>query len=222
MPVLSKINLIRRNLIAWVKAQAASSKDSLLLNQDLLEQALSEQCLNQDRILELKQILEKAYAEEEAFCRQRSRIQWLNEGDKNASFFHAVSRGRRARSRFPVIENEEGQAFYEEDQIVSAFVTFYQNLFTAGNTEALSVVQEALAPKISGETNMSLIAIPDKSEVRDTVFSVHPIKLLGQMDSRKDSIKVFGISSEMTFIGISGVSLKLASSNRDRMKHMST
>lgn len=55
--------------------------------------------------------------------------------------------------------------FYEEDQIVNAFVTFYQNLFTAGTSDSGSVIEEAISPKISSETNSNLIAIPDKEEV---------------------------------------------------------
>lgn len=94
--VLRKINRVRRSLMEWAKFQTTSSKDWISSHQSLLEQALSASIPNTDRIDELKHILEKAYAEEESFWRQRSRIQWLNEGDKNSIFFHAVTRGRRA------------------------------------------------------------------------------------------------------------------------------
>ena len=62
--VLSKINYIRRSLIEWVKAQAANSKASLLLNQSLLEQALSASIPDQERIREIQVALTEAYAEE--------------------------------------------------------------------------------------------------------------------------------------------------------------
>lgn len=103
--VLSKICSIRRNLTNWAKTQAENSKASLLLNQSLLEKALSDPVPDQEQIKEIQEALAKAYAEEEAFWRQRSRIQWLHEGDKNSSFFHAVTRGRRARNKFSVVEN---------------------------------------------------------------------------------------------------------------------
>lgn len=178
-PVLSKLDRTRRNIISWVKAQAAENKDKIFSNQKMLELALSDQNPNQDRILELKQLLQTAYAEEEAFWRQRSRIQWLNEGDRNSNFFHAVTRGRRARNRFSVIENEAGHAFYEEDQIVDAFVTFYRQLFTAGNSDSQAVIEEALSPKITLENNLSLIALPNKAEVREAIFAINPDKAPG-------------------------------------------
>ena len=177
--VLTKINTIRRNLIEWVKDQASNSQVELIKNQTLLEQALSDPAPNQERIKEIHEALTNAYAEEEAFWRQRSRIQWLNEGDKNSRFFHAVTRGRRARNKFSVVENEDGQAFYEEEQIVNVFGLFYQKLFTSGNTEAEEVVREAIKPVITEEANQILIAILEFEEVKAAVFSIHSDKAPG-------------------------------------------
>lgn len=129
---LTKINQIRRDLIEWVKRNAASSKELITTNQMALELALSEVTPNSERIEELKQTLENAYKEEELYWRQGSRIQWLQGGDRNSSFFHAVTRDRIARNKFSVIENDQGQAVYEEDQIVQTFTLFYQTLFQAG------------------------------------------------------------------------------------------
>ncbi|KAG2271460.1 hypothetical protein Bca52824_066015 [Brassica carinata] len=116
--VLTKINQVRCKLIEWAKIQAARAKEHISSHQVLLEQALSDSNPNQDRIEELKLILNMTYAEAEAFWRQRSRIQWLNGGDRNSSFFHAVTRGRRACNIFSIIEDEAGIAHYEEDQIM--------------------------------------------------------------------------------------------------------
>lgn len=163
--VLTKLNLVRRRLVEWAKSQAASAKDHITTNQSLLETAFSDQIPDTSRIDELKKILEVAYAEEEAFWRQRSRVQWLNGGDRNSNYFHAVTRGRRACNKFSIIENEAGQAFYEENQIVNAFALFYQQLFTCRNTNASTVVAEALTPKVTPEMNQKLIGIPEIEEV---------------------------------------------------------
>lgn len=130
-------------------------------------------------IEEIKKILATAYAEEEAFWRQRSRIQWLNGGDKNSSFFHAVTRGHRACNKFSIIEDEVGNAFYEEPQIVKTFALFYQQIFKSGNTDAKELVCEALSPKVTPEMNQLLIAIPDKLEIQRAVFLIHSDKAPG-------------------------------------------
>ena len=177
--VISKICRIRRNLIDWTKNQAASCKEEMILNQNKLERALSDYVPDITLIQQLQQKLDEMYAEEEAFWRQRSRIQWLHEGDKNSKFFHAVTRERRARNKFSVVEDEEGQVFYEEQQIVKAFSMFYNNLFKAGIVVENTVVQEALSPNISPEANEKLIAIPEKEEVRAAVFAINPDKAPG-------------------------------------------
>lgn len=177
--VLTKINQIRRNLVDWAKGQAAMSKDWITSHQQLLETALSDASPEHSRIQKLRKILEIAYSEEEAFWRQRSRIQWLNGGDKNSSFFHAVTRNRRACNKFSIIENEEGQAFLDEDQITNSFVLFYQKLFTAGSTDSTAVVQEALTPRVTDAMNQLLISLPEKKEVKEAVFFNNPDKAPG-------------------------------------------
>ena len=177
--VLTKINQVRRNLVDWAKGQAAASKEWIISHQKLLEEALSDQTPDNARIQELREVLADAYHEEEAFWRQRSRIQWLNGGDKNSAFFHAVTRNRRACNKFSIIENEEGQAFFEESHIANSFVLFYQHLFTAGTADSSSVVQEALIPKVTDSMNQMLIELPGKQEVKEAVFSINPDKAPG-------------------------------------------
>ncbi|KAJ4902048.1 hypothetical protein Rs2_15999 [Raphanus sativus] len=58
-----------------------------VVTQSLLEQALSDPVPDQGRIKEIQEALTIAYAEEEAYWRQRSRIQWLHEGDKTPVSF---------------------------------------------------------------------------------------------------------------------------------------
>lgn len=190
--VLSKICQVRRNLVEWAKQQTAASKEHILKTQQMLEQELSNVSPNQELIEELKQTLSKAYAEEEDFWRQISRIQWLNGGDKNSTFFHAVTRGRWACNKFTIIEDEEGHAFYTENQIARSFALFYQKLFIAGNSDASEVVNEALVPMVTTEMNEKLIMIPDKAEVQAAASLSIRVKHQVLMGSRRDFTKHFG------------------------------
>lgn len=74
------------------------------LQQDL-DAALSSPTPDADLIGMLTSELDKAFSEEESYWRQRSRVLWLQHGDKNTSYFHAITRGRKAANNFAVIEN---------------------------------------------------------------------------------------------------------------------
>lgn len=60
---------------------------------------------------------------EEEYWKQRSRQTWLALGDRNTAYFHAQTKGRRARNRITVIETSEGIPVFEDEQIVATIST---------------------------------------------------------------------------------------------------
>lgn len=177
--LLTKINRVRIKLVEWTKAQNATSKAQVLNLQNVLEAELSRTTPDQASIDDLKAQLLECYEEEENFWRQRSRIQWLNSGDRNSSFFHAVTRGRRAQNRFSVIENAAGLAFYKEGEIVNTIADYYRDLFASSSTGQLQVVQEVISSRVTPEMNEALIALPDDQEIKAAVFAIHADKAPG-------------------------------------------
>ena len=177
--VITKICRVRTKIVEWTKLQNQNSRALILSSQEQLEAALSDTTPDADLISSLQSILDKAYVEEEQFWRQRSRIQWLSCGDRNSSFFHSVTRGRRALNKFAVIEDETGTAFFREEQIVQAIESFYQDIFSSRSTGDLSVVREVISPRISPEMNDALIAVPSDVEIKQAVFSINVDKAPG-------------------------------------------
>ncbi|KAF7132078.1 hypothetical protein RHSIM_Rhsim09G0067200 [Rhododendron simsii] len=70
-----------------------------------------------DREKHLKEELEITMLREEMYLHQRSRINWLNFGDKNSAFFHATVIQRRQRNEMSKIRDKEGHWFTEEANI---------------------------------------------------------------------------------------------------------
>lgn len=68
-------------------------------------------------INEINTALNKAYLAEEAFWKQRSRLLWLQLGDRNSGFFHATAKNRRRANSFTVLEDAEGNMVYKEEEI---------------------------------------------------------------------------------------------------------
>ena len=123
--------------------------------------------------------MEQAYKAEELFWRQKSRVQWLQGGDKNSAYFHAVTKGRRARNKLTVIENEVGTPFFEEDEIGKVFAEYYSELFTSKDQADIQLIDRALTCKITSDINQVLDAVPSETEVRDAIFAINPDKAPG-------------------------------------------
>ena len=177
--IIAKLNLCRRRIIDCAKEQQRNSCEKIKATHEELEWELSDPNPNQPVITLLYATLDLAYKEEESFWRQRSRIQWLQGGDRNSSYFHAVTRGRRKMNAFTVIEDESGTAFFEEEHMAKVISEYFQNIFTSNLSEDFSLVEEVLQPKLTSEMNEFLIAIPDDKEIKAAAFSISAHKAPG-------------------------------------------
>lgn len=159
--------------------QKEISAKEVLQKQAELETKLSVATPNVSRITKISEELIKVYKAEELFWRQRSRIMWLQEGDRNSVFFHAVTKGRKARNRITVIEDAEGTPVHEEEDVGKVFTEFYQNLFTTNGGLEFRSVEETISERITPEMNDRLCQIPDQEEVRLATFAIHADKVPG-------------------------------------------
>lgn len=123
--------------------------------------------------------LKAAYLAEESFWKQRSRNLWLSLGDRNSGYFHAVTKGRKAKNNFSVLENSEGTPVFTEQEITGTIVNYFKNLFNTVPGNRRQVVMEALTNKVSPETNQELIMIPSASEIYLALLAIHPDKAPG-------------------------------------------
>lgn len=98
---------------------------------------------------------------------------------QNTRYFHAITKGRRAINKFSVIEDNNGIANYEEEKILTVISAYFQDLFTSQGGDREAIVNEAIQPCISEETNASLITTPSPEEIQSACFSIHPDKAPG-------------------------------------------
>ncbi|CAA7062156.1 unnamed protein product [Microthlaspi erraticum] len=177
--VEGKISRCRREIILWNKKRHLNSQEQIEKYRQKLEDAMTEELNNAVLIEEVNALLKKAYDEEEAFWKQRSKQLWLALRESNTSYFHAVTKGRKSINKFSVIENEANQAVYRESEITKVITDYYQQLFTSQDGEREAIVTQALKPCISDKTNKELIKIPSPTEIKQALFSIHPDKAPG-------------------------------------------
>lgn len=110
-----KISNVRRAISKWKKANPTNSAKKIEDINVLLEIDQTEDGVSSEEILNLKWNLCSAYREEELYWKQKSRVLWLQEGDRNTKFFHAVTKHRRGRNRITKLKNAAG-GWVEDDE----------------------------------------------------------------------------------------------------------
>lgn len=179
LQVEEKLSLCRKAICRWSKAFYANSREELENLKEELDAALSNPIPNDDLIRDLNEKLLQTYTKEENFWKQRSRQLWLSLGDANTSYFHASAKGKNAKNRMSVVEDEDGLPVYEEEKIAEVFSNYYSHLFTSNPNEGGQIIEEALSPCITEKQNELLIQPPTNEEIRIATFAIHPDKAPG-------------------------------------------
>lgn len=138
-----------------------------------------------DLLTDLNMKLLNAYKAEEEFWRQRSRQLWLTLGDSNTSYFHAVTKGRRAKNKLTVLENEEGAVHFEEEKIAEVISNYYSKLFTSIPSDGSGIVDKALVPCVTQQMNDMLTKVPSASEIKEALLLFTQIRHLVRMGSQR-------------------------------------
>lgn len=161
--------------------KSATKKANLLIHSTQLEldEALSSLCPDHLRIDTLTKTLSAAYKEEEQFWSQRSRIQWLKNGDRNTRFFHAATRTRRMQNSLAVIEDSQGTEYYEDAEKASVISKYFQELFSSTSGGDLALVSQTLPNKVTAELNDMLTRLPSHQEIKEATFSINNSKAPG-------------------------------------------
>lgn len=171
--VIAKLNSCRRGIIAWAKEKNANSNLLISNTQTALETALSSASPDSAFIDSLTATLRKAYKEEEQFWLQRSRIQWLKQGDRNTGFYHAITRQRRMINSFAVIADNDCREVFEEHQIASVITEYFKDMFTTNGNSDFSALSSILSCRVTAAMNETLTALPSDSEIKQAALSIN-------------------------------------------------
>ena len=73
--------------------------------------------------------LKEALHQEEVWLRQRSRVPWLREGDRNTSYFQAQAAQRKRMNKIHGLRRVDGSVCENENEDKAEVLAFYQNLY---------------------------------------------------------------------------------------------
>jgi hypothetical protein len=126
----------------------------------------------------LKKISEQL-AREEIMMRQRSRVQWLAEGDRNTTFFHARCRDRARQNKIMTLRREDGLVCHKQEELQNVAINFYVKLFMAQEDLNPNEVIQFVPHKVTEEINQNLCRPFTFEEVEKALFMMKPNKSPG-------------------------------------------
>ncbi|CAM8892645.1 unnamed protein product [Rhodiola kirilowii] len=119
---------------------------------------------------------------EEILWRQRSRADWLKEGDRNTSYFHAKATRRKKANTISRLQNEVGEWATDEKQMGDLIKSYFSNIFSTSKGQAgedhshsFSNIQR----RVTAEMSRKLCEPVTASEVQAAVFQMSPMKAPG-------------------------------------------
>ncbi|XP_057790938.1 uncharacterized protein LOC131008050 [Salvia miltiorrhiza] len=177
--VMAKLKRLKHVLKDWNK-NTFRKVDIMLADfqQELLEiqQIISRDGYTEDLFTKETQAQAKinvTLTKKSSFLQQKSRVKWLQDGDRNTTFFHNMLRYKRRHQNIEsLIIN--GTMIHDDTVIVQHVVQFFTNLFasTCSSDNCLADIQALLDHLIYNSQNALLARIPDEEEIIAAVFDM--------------------------------------------------
>eukprot|EP00253_Pinus_taeda_P004448 PITA_04448 len=142
------------------KAQATPNLEMKKIQQTIITEGRTEELTKQEQDIESR-ILERA-KQEETLWRQKSRIRWLKNGEKNTKFFHKTTVQRRMINYITHIKNEQGDQIETHEGIEEEFLNYFKKAHQEPNINRMSAINKLLKniPRIITEEHNSLLIKP--------------------------------------------------------------
>jgi hypothetical protein len=129
--------------------------------------------------VKVTQRLVELFHREEVMWRQRSRVQWLAEGDRNTRFFHLRASKRKKKNRICRLKRPDGNYAEADQEMADMTTTFYENLYTSEGVENMNEVINVIPTKVTAEMNNMLLKQISGDEVKTALFQMFPTKAPG-------------------------------------------
>ncbi|GKA81855.1 gag-pol polyprotein [Tanacetum coccineum] len=121
----------------------------------------------------------KAVSDEELLLKQKSKIQWLKEGDFNSAYFHNMVKGRVIKSRIESVYDEDGNMFHNDD-MAAKFVDHFKKFF--GKCDVVYPIEDhenLFTKKLDPETAEELVIPVSDDEIKKALFDIEDNKASG-------------------------------------------
>ncbi|XP_038973168.1 uncharacterized protein LOC103699679 [Phoenix dactylifera] len=115
----------------------------------------------------------------EIFWRQKSRVQWVNEGDRNTRFFHRTTVIRRQRSMIHSLRDGSGRRVEGEPAVGQVLLDFFRARWTEDGGPGADDHFPRVDVGIANDENTTLVRPVSAEEVQEAVWALAADKAPG-------------------------------------------
>eukprot|EP00253_Pinus_taeda_P015705 PITA_15705 len=183
-----KLKEMKNKIKKWNKEESGNiTEDKKRLEQrmadlqqmDIMEGIEEERTQEEGRVLNQ---LEERRKQEEILWKQKSRVQWLREGERNTKFFHKEMVQHRQRNRIFSIKNQEGQRVIQHEEIEKVMVNHFKDILREPQTnraDAIAKISTEIPNVVTRDQNLALMRKITMEEVEDIVRNMKRNKAPG-------------------------------------------
>ncbi|KAA3454404.1 reverse transcriptase [Gossypium australe] len=180
-PLIEKIKILQNGLEEWAgairrKKGELKKKLSQELESLLLEERDDETLA---RIIDTKIHLNMEIEKDEVYWEQRARVNWLQYGDKNTTYFHKSATTRRRANFITKLVADDGKEIIEDTELQEAAKIFFEKLFSSEGVADPKRVLEGINSSISPEMNEVLNSPFTADEIIVALKGMGPLKAPG-------------------------------------------
>ncbi|KAK3090919.1 hypothetical protein FSP39_015721 [Pinctada imbricata] len=124
---------IKENSIRYGILKAKNRKNKIQKLEEKLKENLKTLNPNDELIKQTEKELEKEYEFKTKGAQIRSRIKWLEEGEKNTRYFLSLEKQRQIKKSITKLKDKNGIETTDQDKILEIEKEFYQELYISKN-----------------------------------------------------------------------------------------
>lgn len=184
LKVCKKLRNCKDKLKAWslrkfgnLRLKIGVTKDQLAEVQKQLQSGFHSDLAAQEKFL--MGTLEDLWQKDAMYWHQRSRIKWLQMGDKNSRFFHLSTIQRRQCNQIMRLKDSNGVWRSEQKDISGIIKLHFQEVYTGPPSRDFEDIISLVDQVISPEWNAQLTKAITREEVQLAAFQLGPLKAPG-------------------------------------------
>ncbi|XP_065637926.1 uncharacterized protein LOC136071035 [Quercus suber] len=153
-----KLKQCKQRLKAWSRDHFGHVQSSIKRTKEWLWRAEEDSVRSGicDEVDRLKKELNDLCDKEEKMWHQRSRIQWLKDGDQNTRFFHGCATQRKRQNFIKGMRDDQGVMQEDEGVVSAVLIEYYSKLFTSSNPHVLDRILDGVQPMVTDEMKVEL------------------------------------------------------------------